>query len=280
MSFNYSEFNINLSNDIATFYDLDSAKTKVRKFALTRQDLHQALSMFEYSNCYKDTAKLDHVEKLKAMPFSYHFYYMTVKNGLPPSPREYVDSYINTYVDHWTSKNGCHVGHFKQEFLPYTSYKTFEIKGLEGRLLRAYNSYNRELDLFLYMRDEMANRGYKVEYDLNIDRSEGIDLLVTRDDFKIGVASFVDSNSAVAYKSIKDSRYNDTRTLDVQVVNFKATLWGVNQNVEPHGEVMLYNDQALKKLRKEIVSEFKKSKQIEKNPAIYNKDISSVGLSI
>ena len=133
---------------------------------------------------------------------------------------------------------------------------------MEGRLLRAYNAYNRELDMFLYMRDELAGRGYKVEYDLSVDRVDGIDLLISRDDFKQGIASYIDTPHSNAYKSHKDNRYVRTRRTDIEVIDFKAVLWGENVNVEPYGDIMLYSNKAMRSLKKDIVAAFKRSKQV------------------
>lgn len=258
MNFNFDLYNVNFTNNKVEYYDLQTAKVETKSLALTRESFHKHLDTFDFKGYYDPSKKTNKVEDLKTMPFSYHYYYLTASKGLPPSPQEFVDSYINTYIDSWTNKKGVRNGHFKPEFVQYSTYKTFSIEALKGRMLRAYNSFNRELDLFLYMNDTLGQNGFKVEYDLNLDTRDGVDLLVGKGDFNIGIASYIDSFRANAYKARKDRRQLRTRELDVNIINFKAELWGENKNVEAHGDVLLYSDKAMSGLRKDIMYEYEK----------------------
>ena len=118
---------------------------------------------------------------------------------------------------------------------------------MKSRILRAYNSFNRELAL-LIMLQELAEGKFEIMYDIHLDMDEGMDIIVEKGDSRIGIATFVNTFRANTEKDRKRKSYNH----NIPILDYAAENSGENKNVEFFGDVMLYSTESVKNLAKEL----------------------------
>jgi hypothetical protein len=133
---------------------------------------------------------------------NYIYYKFVFDNGKPPTQKEFIDSYIDTYCDKLED------GKFKfkdGDFAP--GLVLDDIRPLEGRLSRAINSYHRELDMFLQFcefSDVRPEWSYKMDY------VSGLDCKLYKDDVVYYVASYLNNENSNTYKQdYKNAKRHD-----------------------------------------------------------------------
>lgn len=93
----------------------------------------------------------------------------------------------------------------KNKYLISEDNITFEKNALLARILRAYNSYNRELELLIRLKEKFQKKVI-VKYDSVADLCCGIDIITTYNSTKpkeFGLATYVNTSRSTSYKTKK-----------------------------------------------------------------------------
>lgn len=240
---------LTIKDGIITYFDIYSMKEKTTPFTMSSTQFKAIIKTFDYENAYAGMPKWSEkngVERLKAIPFSYHYYSYVAKHGTPPSPDQYVNSYVKDYMNVFTL-NGITYGKFKARFHQVCSDKAFILKNMKSRVLRAYNSFNRELALLIMMQ-EMAGDKLRVVYDIHLDMDDGIDILVEKGNSSVGIATFVNSYKANEEKNRKRQNYKH----NIEILDYAAEKSGEHKNVTFYGDVMLYSVNSVREYVKKL----------------------------
>lgn len=240
---------LTIKDGIITYFDIHTMMEKTTPLTMSSTEFKAIIKNFDYKNAYADMPKWSEkngVERLKSIPFSYHYYTYVAKHGAPPSPEQYVNSYVKDYVNVFTL-NGITYGKFKARFQTGCSDKAFILRNMKSRILRAYNSFNRELALLIMMQ-EMAGDRLRVMYDIHLDMDDGIDILVKKGNASVGIATFVNSYKANEEKNRKRQNYHS----GIEILDYPAESRGDKKNVTYYGDVMLYSVNSVREYVKEL----------------------------
>lgn len=240
---------LTIKDGVIAYFDIHSMREKVSPLTMSSTEFRGIIKTFDYEKTYAGMPKWSEkngVERLKAIPFSYHYYSYVAKNGTPPSPEQYVNSYVKDYMNVFTL-NGITYGKFKARFHTVCSDKAFILKNMKSRILRAYNSFNRELALLIMMQ-EMAGDKFSVIYDIHLDMDDGIDILVKKGNLSVGIATFVNSRKANEEKNRKRQNYKH----NIEIMDYAAEKSGTHKNVTFYGDVMLYSTESVKEYVEEL----------------------------
>ena len=248
-----SDFYFNMADKDITYIDIRTRQPATSTLPLTIDTFKQKVKTYKYRKIYSNHDKNDTTENLRCIPFSYHFYQLLAKKGMPPSPNEYVHTYLSSYLIYDDKKHN--IGHFRPELQKYTFSGPIIIEPLKNRILRAYTAYMRELDTYLYLTNSLTERGYQIIYNYELDAHHGIDILIKREEFQIGIASYIKTTKACEWYTKKN--HDDSIT----IIPFYGILNVAETNIDQTQEIFLYTDQAKKKLTKSITKAFKNYKQ-------------------
>jgi hypothetical protein len=240
---------LTIKDGVIAYFDIQTMREKITPFAMTSSEFKAIVKTFDYENVYAGMPKWSEkngVERFKAIPFSYHYYSYVAKHGTPPSPEQYVNSYVKDYINVFTL-NSVTYGKFKERFHTVCSNKAFILKNMKSRILRAYNSFNRELALLIMMQ-EIAGDRLKVIYDIHLDMDDGIDILVNKGNSSVGIATFVNSYKANEEKNRKRQSYKH----NIEILDYAAEKSGERKNVTFYGDVMLYSVSSVREYVKEL----------------------------
>lgn len=244
-----SNFYFNMSGRDIRYIDLTTHEPVETKLTLTSNRFMDRIYESKYYSIYSKSDKNDTTEHLKCIPFSYHFYQMVARNGVQPTPEEYADTYIHAYLQYSNAEHT--ICEFKPELKQYSTAKRFIIQPLRNRILRAYTAYVRELDTYLYLLDKLSDRGYRISYDYELDAYHGIDILVERNDFRIGIASCIQTDQSNQWLSQKQHDQS------LKILPFLGIFNGPDATIDQTYDLYLYTDKAKRKLTKLIGRQFK-----------------------
>jgi len=127
-------------------------------------------------------------------PIVYIYYSLFVRKNKIPTINDIFDCYIKTFC----KKNENDTFLFKEQFITDKNI-IFKENELKARIARAYNSFNRELEL-------LANLSYfykdqfNIKYMFSKDYFEGIDILIEYNDKQYGLATYIDSKRSNYYR--------------------------------------------------------------------------------
>lgn len=241
-----------ISKNAISFKNLKNGGKIEKLFTLTLQEAREQFKKTDFQRKYEEIgkAKSTEVEDYKMIPFAYMYYYMLAKNLRVPMPDELAEEYINTFC----VKNPDGTYKFKDKYLISTSNLIFNKNDLIGRIFRAYNSYNRELDLLLQLREKFKGKAV-VKYDSVADLCCGVDLIVTTYNKvkpkEYGLASYVSTSRSSAYKYRKNTLRHDYSKLNM--IDVIAHMGGTEKNIIQCGDVFTYESKVIDKLYKEIL---------------------------
>lgn len=239
----------NFENGVISYFNIHTMEHENVPFTMTASEFKKILRTFDYESAYANMPKWSEdngVERFKTVPFSYHYYSYVARSSMPPSPQQFVDSYVKDYINVFTI-NGKTYGKFKAKFQPICSDKAFILTNMKSRILRAYNSFNRELGLVLTI-NELNYNGISAIYNIKLDMRDGIDVLVKKGNSKVGIATYVSSYRANTERDRKREKYHS----GIRIVDYAADRLGDNKNVTFYGDVMLYSDDSVRNFIIEI----------------------------
>lgn len=240
-------YNITIKDSRIDFTNLETNAKTEKLFDLNLDDVHDQISKIEYEKEYKNNGKIvdKEIENFQMMPFVFAFYYLLVLNMKIPTPTQVTDFYVKMFCT--KIQKGIYT--FKPEYLDEGRNITFKYTSLKARLLRAYNSYIREIELFMQLKKELKDKA-NVEYSMIDDLYNGVDISVNYNGTKYSLATYVETKRSCGFKNRKNKYrhdYSDFNNIDV-----KAIMSGPEKNVIEYGDVKVYKPQVVKDIVKKM----------------------------
>ena len=237
--------NIEIKNGTITYIDFNTKQKIVKKFKVNLDDIHKKMYNIKYLEEYHKVnyTSYDEIEKITMMPFAYIYYYYFVKNLQIPYPNEFVRAYFNMFC--YKKQNGKWA--FKKRY-DITNKKNFEFRyaALKARILRSYNTFNREIELLVKLNKYLPEM--KIEYDLFNDLINGVDLTIFYNNKRVGIAEYIGTSRSKMYKTNKNRIHNYNN-----MINVIAIFHGKNKNTSQYGEVYCYDNNTLQKIKNDIM---------------------------
>lgn len=246
------ENNIAILKNTIKYYDLDEKKIIKKTLPLTIESIHKHLESFKYQKLYnKVKSTNDNIEKYRMIPFSYIYYYFIAKNLRLPSPQEYIDIYINTFCIKLESGKFT----FKEEFLIAQDNIEFEYNELASRMLRAFNSFNREIEFLFNIYEHLDLSKALIKYELADDTLDGIDFMVLNLETQkyIGIATYVGTARSNNFKNRKNTTRHDYSNINmIDVVANMPSRYNNNCNVISCGDVYIYSNNVVEDVIRQL----------------------------
>lgn len=224
-----------------------NGKDIVKKFTLTKDKLYQQFRQIGYTCPYSRENKQDYIsESLEHCHIPYMnfvYYYFVWENMRIPSLDEFFNAYIERYcIPVWDMD----AYRFSSEYVNLPMFFTRE--EILGRLARGYNSYNRELQSLLEMKE---HKDLKVDWSFRDDTVRGIDMGVTYKNQYFGIASYVNTSRSVEWKE----EYKNTTRHDyskITMIDLKAELQADSESCFDLNGIRLYKPSCIQKLYERI----------------------------
>lgn len=163
----------------------------IRDAEISIADLEFQISQLNYSGTGNSKDLV--VESAKLPPFIQVFYYLFFQGLKVPSENLLFETYVQ-----WLG--GIHDEKIKFNDIEYNAI------GIQNRLKRTYPSLIRDVH-FLYLL-EQSNRFENVEYSMEIDYYNGLDLKVSYKGKEVFVSIFIDTSRSTFYKRKKMTRHD------------------------------------------------------------------------
>ena len=132
----------------------------------------------------------------------------------------------------------------------YSTQIEFTYEELTSRMLRSYNSFNREIEFILNLMDKSTK--FDIEYDLCRDLFDGIDLTIAYQNKIYGIAEYVDTGRSKAFKNKKNTTRHDYSNFEM--IDVTAKMSGDECNVVEYGDIYCYDNQVVYDLENDIKS--------------------------
>lgn len=226
------------------FVYTDGGRRFEKRFTLTMSDVNKFFGENPFVCPYsRETKELFYSDELEhhAIPYMafvyYHFVWQYMKL---PTLAQFVSEYVKQYCV--PLRNGKLTFNSKYDSQPIT----FSKEALIGRLSRSYNSYNREIQLLLALKEY---RTLDVEYDFQDDLFKGIDISIWRkaDDAFFGIASYVNTMRSNAWKQdVKNTVRHDYE--DDEMIDMKASLEDDSADCYVVGGVKFYSEDFVRRV--------------------------------
>ena len=239
------ENNITIENGYINYISFYTRKNIKKEFNVKLSTIHQKMKEMDYVNEYNSCNKRisEEIENYAMMPFAYVYYYYFAENLNIPSPKEFVDKYFELFCEKKGDKYT-----FKEEYVIADKNIVFEYDDLKGRILRSYNSFNREIEFLLNVLNNCKD--FKIKYNLYTDLFDGVDLSIDYNNNHFGVAEYVSTKRSKSFKSRKNNTRHDYS--DLNMIDIVAVFGGEHRNVVKYGEIFCYNNNTLKYLVNKI----------------------------
>lgn len=241
-----------ISGNVISFKNLYNGAKIEKLFDIKLKDIHDQLKNLDYKSEYESTGKIkdEAMENYRMIPFAYMYYYMLANNLKIPTPKELTDQYLKVFC----VKNSDGTYKFKDKYLISEANINFDKNALLARILRAYNSYNRELELLIRLKEKFQKKAI-IKYDSVADLCCGIDIVVTTYNKtkpkEYGLATYVNTVRSTSYKARKNTLRHDYSKLNM--IDVVAHMSGKDKNIETYGDVFVYDATVADKLYKDIL---------------------------
>lgn len=226
---------------------MNKGKKVVKKHNITYEDIVEQLKKIKYQEFYdsiggKDAynTKLEHSK----MPSICRLYYsLFVKDARIPDCQYLVDEYVHRYC--YQLQSGKYV--IKDKYKEYDYYLDFTYEDVAGRVLRAYNSFNREIALLTYLFKYKDK--FKIRYSYYEDYVDGVDICVRTKDKKFGLATYVSSRNSNRHRQHKkDCFYKKSKFI---MFDLPAR---ISINTKSVGDVEIYSEEYIDEVIEKILS--------------------------
>lgn len=248
-----------------------------KKINLQNTNIKEQFSNQKYNERYKNCKRNEALENFMMVPFSFHYYETLAKNASSINgliiPR--VDLFTQTYIEKYCKKlpNGNYT--FKEDFLFRPGNIEFTFQELQGRMLRGYNSYNREIEFCIKAMKKLKD--CEISYDLSKDMLDGVDLFIKYKGKQFAIAEYVGTKRAMSFKNIKNTNRHDYS--DYEMIDLIANFDGPEKNTTSCGDVLIYSDDCINDILTEMDDRISRSTSLEdiidKHSKDYQKDIKS-----
>lgn len=235
---------IEINKDFIIYNKKIEGKLEVisKNHTLNPSALRCQFEQFDFNNFYNSvggrTSRNLVLENRMIPPFSYVYYLFYALNLRVPSPSEFVCWYMSLFceqVDHLTYS-------LKDKYLNSEKFK-FNYNEIAARLCRAYNSFNREIELLARLFEE---EDIYAHYSFERDYFDGIDLSIEYQQKYFGIASYQNSKNAEVFRCLKESLRHDYSNFNILSIAINPT------NSIRIKDIMLYSDNAYKELIQSI----------------------------
>ena len=242
-----SDHNITIKDGKIYYVDMKTNESVEKDFKISLSSIHTQLMMMDYEREYEKTKKIKDpvIENYKMPQFAFVYYYFLAQYLRIPTPEELVDEYLSLFCIKIDKTKYT----FKEEYL-YKENIVFEKNALAARILRAYNSYNREIEFFINLTEKFDEA--KIEYDLVKDLHDGIDLTIEFEEKTYGIATYVGTNKSLEYKSKKNDYRHDYS--NIEMIDIVAIMHGPDKNVTKFGDTYVYKNTVIYDLADKIMN--------------------------
>lgn len=162
-------------------------------------ELEDQIKKLDYSGEKKPKDPI--VENAKIPPFIQSFYYLFFKNLKVPTEKEFCEAYLELV--------GGNIG--GNIFFDGLMLNT---DGVLNRMKRTYPSLVRDLH-FLYLLEESRNFDL-VQYSMQMDYINGLDLKISYKGNLFFVSLFIDSTRGKYFKGLKKERHDYSQTVEIE----------------------------------------------------------------
>ncbi len=240
--------NIKIENGLISYIDFDTRKEITKPFIIDINKIHNKFKTFNYQKEYESYGKIkdEAIERFQMLPFAYVYYYYIAKNLDVPSPREFVNEYFNLFCK--KADNNKYT--FKEEYLISDKNIIFDKAALAARILRSYNSFNREIEFLINFINTFKD--VNIIYNLETDLFSGVDLKVEYNKKTFGMAEYVFTNRSKQFKEKKNTNRHDYSA--IKMIDVIANFSYPDKNVTKYGQIFCYDNNTLKNVYKQIVS--------------------------
>jgi len=171
----------------------------IRNAKVSIQELENQIGKLAYSG--ESKSKIKEVENAKLPAFIQVFYYLFFKNLYIPSENDF----FTTYVE-W-------LGGIKNGKLVYGDLQ-LDPQGIENRIKRTYPSLIRDLH-FLYLLED-SKIFDNVEYSMQMDYFNGLDLKLSYKGKEYFISLFIDSTRGTYFKKRKKQRHDYSEIVEIE----------------------------------------------------------------
>lgn len=217
---------------------------------LSLEDIHNQLVDIKFNNFYQGVGgnlnRNSALENAHLIPFNLVYYNLFLQEQKVPTPYKMTCEYILRFCTESKVKKHCYKLSEKYKLLGFSS-PTFSVDELAARIGRAYNSFNREIELCFRLFKE---KGLNVKYSFKQDYYNGIDLCILKNNQYWGIACYQNSAKAESYKYLKEtSRRNNYMFGDMINLAIDA------KNHDNCGDIWIYSETEYKRLLEKLCEE-------------------------
>lgn len=183
-------------------HDIKISNNKVsvhREANVSIEKLEEQIKKLSYTG--ENKSKISNIENAKLPPFIQVFYYLFFRDLIIPKESEFLATYIE-----W-------LGGIKNGKLNYENIE-LDLDGVGYRLKRTYPSLIRDLH-FLYLLED-SKKFENVEYSMQMDYYNGLDLRVVYLGIEYYVSLFIDSSRGTYFKRRKKRRHDYSGIIEIE----------------------------------------------------------------
>lgn len=218
---------------------------------LNLNTIHNQLNNIKYDEFYINDYKNKNMilENYKIPPMVYEFYRYLCVTGKIPDLQELTEIYLKKYCIALDNEEF----QLKEEYINKVQI-TFKKSDLIGRICRAYNSYNREVEFLCNLISFCEKNKYKIEFNYSFieDYYNGLDIIAIHNNNKYGICLYMDSKNSHLYKKMKNNDRHHYSKNTIDVISYHS---GENKNTYKLGDIYLYNDITVKNTIRKILKE-------------------------
>ena len=240
----FENVTLKITKDFLYFYNSKNGRTIKKPNTLTLKQIREQFKKINYTKFYLGEGGRSHQHedleyKIKLPPFCFVFYYLLIIYERIPTPQEFVEKYIELAFDEYKEKY-C----LKERYIENKDdeIKYFTYKQILGRVCRAYNAFNREIDLMLQLSQEVD---IEFLYDFQKDYKDGIDITVTYDNRTKTIGCY----QATDRGEYLFKRKHTVRRKTQVDIEFPLT----PENTMVIGDIWLYSDASVRELIEEKI---------------------------
>ena len=238
-------------NKNSMFCNMDAnmqiTETQTKPLQITLEDIHTQLKEIKFDAFYQCAGGMNNkdweLENARLIPFSLLYYYLFITQEKVPTPQLMVCEYAYRFCTQEKEKGTFYT--LKEEYKEH-GYSTcfFTIEALAARICRAYNSFNREVELGFRLLQEKT---FSTRYSFQDDYYKGIDLGIKYNNHFLGVACYQNNKRTNDYKVLKET----TRRSNYDKENIFSMAIDRN-NHDTYGEFWAYSENEFQRLKAKI----------------------------
>lgn len=208
-------------------------------------DIHKEMGKIEFRKFYNKiggrNAKDIIFEKTKIPPIAYTYYFLFTRHFKIPDIEFLCKVYLKRY---FTYTDGRYILNGRSN--------SFKKSCIYGRICRAYNSFNREVELLydLFKYDDM-----NFYYDLKKDVYDGIDININYNSKDYGILIYQNSWRAEFYRKIKSNTRHKFKGINlIPLPAIFKNDFNVKKNIVNYGDIGAFSPVISREIKNAILS--------------------------